>query len=287
MSVQNIKLFADYVLLDKVASGAFSEIYKVNKDGNFFALKKLLPHLKYDREYRTLFETEAKLLQSISDPAHFPLFYEKGVYEDEHFLILELIEGCNLENAIEVAYKNNIAISPEVASLIALEICKGLETLHHTSVLPEKPIVHGDLRASNVMMSKTGEVKMIDLGLKGGTFDYMPLERLHDRIITPYSDIYALGHILYEMLHGQRLLKAKTKLEAYFEMRETNIDENIFKESLPREIKQILVKILKQDSSSKYQNVAELKKDLESFLELHLPNQDIKQWIHPLLKLNP
>lgn len=260
------QFFGPYKILDKLAGGAFSEIFRVMKENKEYALKKLHNYLKFDYEYTALLKTEALLLKQITDKSHFPEIYESGEINQETYLILELIEGLSLEEAIEKSFYANQHLSPTWACQITLEICKGLENLHSLNLFPDKPTVHGDLRASNVMVSNKGEIKLIDLGLKGGTFDYMPLERLHDRIITPFTDIYAVGHLLYEMLHGKRLFKGKTKLEAYFEMREIKITEQLFEDRIPSEIKRILVKCLNQESNAHYQTVKELKTDLEEIL---------------------
>ena len=264
---KNIKFFGSYQVEAKLAEGAFSEVLRVSLNHQNFALKKLRPHLQFDYEYTALLETEALLLSKIKDSEHFPLFYEKGKEQTEHYLIIELIEGLNLEKIIEKSFKKNLPASVATGTKIALEICKGLENLQKLNLFPQQATVHGDLRASNVMLSEDGKIKMIDLGLKGGTFDYMPLERLHDQVISAYTDIYALGHILYEIFHGQRLFKGKSKLESYMEMRDLKVDESIFKNSLPLKLKKILVRCLNQEEKIHYTRLEELHQDLENLTQ--------------------
>lgn len=279
-SNKNIKFYGIYALQEKISEGAFSEIFRVTREGRDYALKKLRPYLQFDYEYTVLLSTEAFLLSQLRDSPHFPYFYEKGEQEREDYLILELIEGMNLEELIQLSHAQGFAPSEVAVCQIGLDICKGLEILHYLSIFQDKPTVHGDLRASNVMLSQKGQVKMIDLGLKGGTFDYMPLERLHDRLITPYTDIYALGHILYELLHGKRLFKGTCKLEAYMEMREIVVDQSLFRSELAPSVKEILVRCLNQDPKVRYPNLKEIKEDLESFLSRNTdPSKDLQAWV--------
>lgn len=281
---KNIKFFGVYELHEMLAEGVFSQIFEVSSGGQRFALKKLRPHLMFDNEYTILLETEGRLLTKIQDPEHFPQLFAQGKQGDEHYLVMELIEGLNLERAIERSYEKKLPATAGLGTYIALEICKGLEALEDLSLFSHQATVHGDLRASNVMLSRDGKIKMIDLGLKGGTFDYMPLERLHDERISAYTDIYALGHILYELFHGQRLFKGKTKLESYMEMRDLKIEDNLFRTSLPIAIRKILMKCLNQEEGKHYSDLKGLRRDLELFLEAEpCKILDVQQWIRQLL----
>jgi len=264
--MSEIGSFGSYEILGKIETGGFSEIFKVRKGGQVFALKKLRPHLQFDSEYRFMIQTEARLLTEMNDPEHFPILYESGNLNDEEFLILELIEGLDLRKAIAKGFDRQRPPGVLVSAEIASHIASGLENLHAQSFTEGRPTVHGDLRPSNVMLGLKGGVKMIDLGLKGGTFDYMPLERLHDHVISPYSDIFGLGHILYELLHGRLLFQGKTKLEAYFEMREREIREELFDPEIPDAILKILIRCLNQDPSLRYSQAGEVNEDLRRYL---------------------
>src|SRR5262249_7978140 len=153
-------------------------------------------------------------------------------------------------------------LSWQEACAIAAEICEALEYLHSLQTPDGQNVIHKDVKAANVLMSTQGEVKLIDLSLKHGTFKYIPLERLQKKIVSPYSDIFATGNILYEMLHGRPLIKRDDELESYFEMKETKIGEDLFDPTLPKQVRRVLVKALKQDSSERYQTVRDFKKDL-------------------------
>jgi len=259
--------FGPYEIIGKIAEGAFSEIFQVKKGEKVLVLKKLKPYMMYDREYIPLIKNEALLLSKIKDDLHFPIIYDQGEINKESFSVMEFIDGFNLEEVIETSFRQKAPLPLHLCCQIVLEICLGLEQLHKMDLNLDNPTVHGDLRASNVMVSREGEVKLIDLGLKGGTFDYKPLERLHENILTPYTDLYAVGHILYELIYGKRLYKADTKLDTYFEMRKIEIKEEIFKRVESTEVRKILTKCLRQEPSFHYKVVGELRRDLEAYLD--------------------
>lgn len=255
-----------YQIIDKIAQGAYAEIFRVSKDKDIFALKRLKPHLKYDSERSSVLQTEARLLRLISGDPHFPMIFDQGKIGDDFFIVMELVEGEDLRKDVAQVGSGKSDLSIQDRVKIVWEICRGIEHLHSVKTEEGNTPIHGDLKPANVMWSQKREVKIIDLGLKGGTFDYIPIERLHDKIIGPYSDIYAIGHILFELLHGRALLKAKKELEAYFEMRDLVISEKIFSPDLPEALKKILGKSLKQDSKIRYASVREMRENLENFL---------------------
>ncbi len=125
----------------------------------------------------------------------------------ERFIALEFVDGVDLATALEHVKR----FPPEIALLLALEICRGLEEIH------AQGIVHRDLKPSNVLLGRAGEVKIADFGIAidgtaqpltqvghaVGTPTYMSPEQLRGARADSRSDIFALGVVLYEMLTGQ------------------------------------------------------------------------------------
>lgn len=258
--------FGPYPILRKVNQGEFSQIFAVQKDGREVALKKLKTYLKYDYEYSILIDNEAALLGRVQDPDHFPQFFGHGEIDHEHYLLLELLDGVDLGKFNRLDAGDSALLPLPLVGRIVLEMARGLKSLHDTLTPESQPSVHADLRPSNVMVTRQGGVKLIDLGLKGGTFIYMPLSRMHSREIDPYTDIYAWGHILYELTHGEQLFKAKDKLGTYFEMRDKKITPDLFADRLPDAMRRLLSEILQQETAPRYTAMAPLIEDLEKIL---------------------
>ncbi len=274
--------FGPYRILKKLGSGGYCDIFQVERDSQRFALKRPRPHLKYDSQFNETLDNEAKILALLRGEGHFPQLEESGELEDFHYLVMEFLDGVNLQQAIESSRATHRATSSDIACQIVLEICKGLERLH---VLGESssPLIHGDLKPNNVMVTLDGKVKLLDLGLKGGTFNYKPIERLHDNIVSPYSDIFATGQILYELLVGSPLFQGKTKLEAYFEMRDLRIDQKLAEQSLPAEIQPLLLKSLNQNPDVHYRTAAQFKEETEATLKSFKSNlRPLKEWVQEI-----
>jgi tRNA A-37 threonylcarbamoyl transferase component Bud32 len=259
--------FGPFTLLQCLGSGRTSEVFKVQKRNSIFALKRIKPHFKYDRDIISAFILEADILGQIKENKYFPIFYEAGEIEDSHYILMEYIHGLDLKTLIRQSIFYEKRLSWQEACAIAAEICEALEYLHDLQTPDGRNVIHKDVKAANILVSTRGEVKLIDLSLKHGTSKYIPLERLEKKIVGPYSDIFATGNILYEMLHGRPLIKRDSELGSYFEMKETQIEEDLFDPSLSKRVRRVLVKALKQDSTERYQAVRDFKKDLLEILQ--------------------
>lgn len=273
--------FAGYELLRLAGSGGYFEVFQARNAEGIFALKRIKRHLMYDRSVIASLQKEADMLARLDSP-RFPRFFKTGEAEEFHFIVLEFIEGRTLEALIQRA--NELASPlpwPRVLDLME-QLSLGLEELHQVEIEPGRRAVHGDFKPRNSMLSAAGEVKIIDLGLQGGTFNYMPLERLHTKSITPFSDVYALGQSAYELLHGERLYKSETTLEAYFEIRETKIDPAKFRQDLPTEIREILRRCLDQETEDRFKEMSELRRELEklrSEVTKNTTQEELSQWL--------
>lgn len=262
--------FGPYRILSLLGQGRYSEIYLVEKASRRSALKRNKPHYQYDREVYQILDREAEILKSLKGSPYFPEYYDSGTIEDWHFLEMESIDGLSLGELME---RKKSRLAPELAALLALEVARGLHILHGLEG-KNGGTVHGDIKLENIMVDTQGRVKILDLGLSGVTFRYMPLERLHDKKVTPYSDIYALGQILYELIHGKRLFEKATRVETYVKMRELRIEESLFREDCPPALKKILLRCLKQDAEDRFQSAADLEGALSSYLQSQVSQVD-------------
>ena len=159
--------FGVYEITGLIGVGGMGEVYRASdtKLGREVAIKTLPSELAKDPDRLARFEREAKLLASLNH-AHIAAIYGLHEHEGTQFLAMELVEGETLERKLKGA-----PMPVEDALRLALQIAEALEAAH------EKGVVHRDLKPANVMVTRDGQVKVLDFGL-AKAFSGDPNERL-------------------------------------------------------------------------------------------------------------
>ncbi|KAG2656498.1 probable receptor-like protein kinase At1g80640 isoform X2 [Panicum virgatum] len=219
-SKKSAAVMMDYTSLE-AATGKFSEgsvlgvggfgcVYKANFDGGFAAAVKRLGSetQNCDKE----FENELDLLGRIRHPNIVSLV-GFCIHEENRFIIYELMENGSLDSQLH-GPSHGSALTWHVRMKIALDTARGLEYLHEHC---NPPIIHRDLKSSNILLDSDFNAKISDFGLavtsgnqsKGniklsGTMGYVAPEYLLDGKLTEKSDVYAFGVVLLELLLGRK-----------------------------------------------------------------------------------
>src|SRR5689334_2486206 len=188
------------------------EVYRADdlRLGQPVALKFLPESVDRDPARLTQLHTEVRMARQVSHP-NVCRVYDVGEFEGHTFRSMEYVDGEDLSSLLR-----RIGRFPEDRGLeLARQICAGLAAAH------ERGVVHRDLKPANIMLDGEGRIRITDFGLAGttgetlraGTPAYMAPEQLAGGEVTPRSDIYALGLVLYELFTGQRALDAPTMAE--------------------------------------------------------------------------
>jgi serine/threonine-protein kinase len=205
-------LGARYRIVGRLGRGGMGEVFRADdlKLGQPVALKFLPPDVDQDPARLTQLHTEVRTARLVSHPNVCRVFDIDEV-EGHTFLSMEYVDGEDLS-----ALLRRIGRFPQERGLeIARQICAGLAAAH------ERGVVHRDFKPANVMLDAAGRVRITDFGLAGmsgealraGTPAYMAPEQLSGAEVTPRSDIYALGLVLYEIFTGKRALEGTTLAE--------------------------------------------------------------------------
>lgn len=197
-----------FELLDKLGEGGMGVVYRARYvvDNRHVAVKLLPPDVA-NSTILSRFERELEILKTLRHPNIVRSF--GGVCEgNQHFYAMELVEGGTLDRLLEERGK----FTAEVAIQLALQMASGLAYAH------ERGVVHRDVKPGNFLLTTTGKLKLSDFGLATveaatkitaagktmGTFPYMAPEQIRGRPpVSPQTDLYALGCVIFEMVTGR------------------------------------------------------------------------------------
>ena len=202
-----------YVLGDLLGRGGMAEVFAGHALGSLgfqkpVAIKRLLPERARDEEFVARLVGEAKLLVGLQ---HTNVISVLDLVRDgdDVFLVMEFVDGPSLRQLINVRrMRTGGPVSLGLAAYIVQAACAGLEYAH---ARPSGAIIHADVSPSNVLLTTAGEVKVADFGIARregiaaaveGKWAYMPPEQARGEALTPRSDEFALGVVLYELITG-------------------------------------------------------------------------------------
>lgn len=213
--------FGKYYLTEKLATGGMAELYlaKIIGPNGFekpLVIKQIHPQLTGQRHFVDMFVAEAKTLVTLAHGNIVPV-YELGVVDDIYFIAMDYIDGPTLHRLTEVMAHRGVRMDPALAAWIAARILDGLDYAHRKG----DGVIHRDLSPRNVMLSRDGEVKLVDFGIAvalgdvettaaahdapTGSFPYMSPEQVRRETLSPQTDLFSVGVVLWEMLVGRRL----------------------------------------------------------------------------------
>lgn len=199
--------------------------------------------------------------------------YDAGQYEDLNYLVMEAVEGESLK-----AYGKGQTLLPANQALkVIIECCHALDYSHQQNIL------HRDIKPANIMLDHNKSAKLLDYGIAVGltndsalerqgptlgTPNYMSPEQILGRELTPASDFYSLATVLFELLSGRQLFKARKVKDLFrtvVNQAAPRLDE--VKPDMPKGLADIIAKALLKKPSARYQSGAEMAAALEPYVE--------------------
>ena len=194
-----------YKLEEKIGSGGMAEVYCAHDIllDRLVAVKILHEAYRSDAEFIEKFHTEAKSAARLSHP-NIVNIYDVGIDGDDHYIVMEYVQGNSLKDKLREEGALNIL----TAVRIAKDIANGLAHAHAHN------LVHCDIKPHNILMTPDGRAKIADFGIARaitestmtysgnviGSVHYFSPEQAQGSAITPKSDVYSLGIVMYEML---------------------------------------------------------------------------------------
>ena len=256
-----------YKILEKLGEGGMGVVYKAQdlKLDRPVAVKFLPSHLSSSEENKARFIQEAKAVAALNHP-HILGVYEIDEQDGSVFLVMEYVEGKTLKSHI-TNLKFSTGIPVRQAIEWTMQVAEGLKVAH------ERNIVHRDIKPENIMLTPTGDVKIMDFGLaklKGGagltktgtslgTLSYMSPEQAEGISADQRSDIWSLGVVLFEMLTGDLPFKAEHEAALlYLIVNEEPPVPSALDRKIPSQVDSIVKKMVEKDRSRRYQSMEEV-----------------------------
>lgn len=276
-----------YRVVEKLESGGMAEVFRAESEGlqgfrKQVAIKRVLPHLSEKKRFISMFLDEARLSAQLSHSNCVQVF-DIGVGDNAFFIVMEFVDGANLKSLAEAVRKLGQEFPVPAAAFVAQEICKGLAYAHELTDSSGMPlnIVHRDMSPPNVLITKFGEVKIVDFGLAKATsqleksepgiikgkFSYLAPEAALGGDVDLRADIFAVGIILWELLSGRRLFLGDTDFATVKMVQQAQVPPlRQMRPDVPEELDRLLARALAKDPSMRYGSARDLGRDLTALL---------------------
>ena len=257
--------FGPYELIYPLGSGGMGEVFLARHEGEhgiqrLVALKRLLVHLRKNRELVRLFLDEVRIVAQLNH-GNIVQVIDHGEIQGQCYMAMEYIHGENLAEMLERLEQRGQQVPLPLLLLVACCVCEGLDYAHRKQSIDGKPlgIVHRDISPHNILVSFQGEVKVADFGVARaaeqthetlggelkGKLAYMSPEQATGKPLDHRSDLYSLGVLLYEALAGRNPLRRETSMATLELVREPQIPSlAMLRPDLPPEVVQLVHKAL-------------------------------------------
>ena len=284
--------FGPYRLVRQIAVGGMAEIHLAKTKGiagfeKYVALKMIHPNFAEDEQFIQMLVDEAKIAVQLNH-ANIAQTFDLGRVDETFYITMEYVDGADLYKILRMASEIDSDMPLEVAAYIGKEVASALDHAHKKRSPTGKPlgIVHRDVSPQNVLISYSGEVKLVDFGIAKATmkarqtavgvikgkYYYMSPEQAWGDPIDHRSDIFSAGIVLYEMITGQ-MLYLEEDLHKLLDMaRRADIaSPTTLRRGIPAQLERIVMHALERNKEDRYQTAADFATDLERFLHSYSP----------------
>ncbi|MEV7032361.1 Stk1 family PASTA domain-containing Ser/Thr kinase [Streptomyces sp. NPDC093272] len=273
------RLGGRYELGHVLGRGGMAEVYLAHDTrlGRTVAVKTLRADLARDPSFQARFRREAQSAASLNHPAIVAVYDTGEDYIDGvsiPYIVMEYVDGSTLRELLHSGRK----LLPERAMEMTIGILQGLEYAHRSG------IVHRDIKPANVMLTRNGQVKVMDFGIARamgdsgmtmtqtaaviGTAQYLSPEQAKGEQVDARSDLYSTGCLLYELLTVRPPFVGDSPVAvAYQHVREEPQSPSVFDPEITPEMDAIVLKALVKDPNYRYQSADEMRADIEACLD--------------------
>jgi eukaryotic-like serine/threonine-protein kinase len=297
------EVFGPYLVFDRLGVGGMATVHRAREHGiegfeRIVALKRLLPHLAEDASFVRSFVREAKLA-SLLRHANIVQLYELGRVNTTYFISMEYIDGRDIRRILRQGRKVTGPPTVNVTVALLIQLSDALDYAHtrcdDDSGEPLH-IVHRDVSPSNLLVTKSGHLKVIDFGIAKaqssqlrtatgrvkGKLAYMAPEAIAGKELDARSDVFSAGVIAHELLTARPLFASKNEYQTLLKVQKGDIlPPSTFNQACPPELDAIVLKALARDPERRWASAAQMRDALhEVRIRYHLSatNREVASW---------
>ena len=277
------KTLRNYRITEKLGVGGQGAVYKATdtKLGRTVVIKVIPPELSAKEANLRRFEREARLASSLDHPNICTIF-DLDEVDGLHFISMQFVEGKNVRQLVA-----GRPLELKTALLIGLQVADALAAAH------SRGIIHRDIKSGNVMVTPSGQVKVLDFGLAKllddteaatagihrteltevgvpyGTATYAAPEQARGDRVDKRADIFSLGVLLYEMLTGTWPFRGKTTIDVRHAVLHDSprpISE-LRSSAIPPRLQQVIDRALAKEPKDRFQNMEDFRNELRQLLQ--------------------
>lgn len=277
----------NYHLVRKISEGGMGVVYEAHQYGagqfrKVVAIKLIREEYSSIPEFQKNFIGEARL---VADLIHTNIVqtYHLGQIGGQYFMVMEFVNGVNLEQFIEQHRKSDRLIPVDFAVFIASRIARGLTYAHQKTDRDghHLNIVHRDVNPKNVMVNFEGDVKLTDFGIAKafnlmyneegkvipGKDEYCSPEQASYAVTDARADLFSLGIVLTELLLSRNVFRAEDRLQSRRNVLSMPIPRfSSLRKDIDDKLETIVHKTLERDREKRYQAALDMLTDLELYL---------------------
>lgn len=254
-----------YEILEKIGSGGMAVVYKAKDTllGRLVAVKILHEQFAQDETFVRHFRREAQSGAGLSHPNIVSIF-DVGRHQDDHFLVMEYVEGTNLKDII----KRFGPLEEDHVLRMGIELCDALEHAH------ENGLIHCDIKPHNILVTDKGKVKVTDFGIARactsdtitftgsmvGSVHYFSPEQARGGKADIQSDLYSASVVLYELATGQVPFSAESPVSvALKQISDEPVPPTQINPEISPELEQVILKGMSKNPKDRYGSAGEMK----------------------------
>ncbi len=282
-----IQRYGKYYLVSKLAEGGMAEIFLAKQVGvegfeKNVVVKRMLAHLSGVSDFVAMFLDEARLASRLAHPnvvQVLDLGFEEGCY----FIAMEYLPGEDFSTIIRSAARQRAYVPLNIALKVLADAAQGLHYAHDFTDSKGQPlnVVHRDVSPSNIFVTYSGQVKVLDFGIAKaesrvtnttagvvkGKYQYMAPEQAQSAPIDRRADVYSLGVCMYEALCNARPFARDTDLAILNAVLKNEYrPPRLARPDLPVELEQIVVKALARNAADRFQSAGDFAAAIENYL---------------------